>query len=178
MLEGTEGITRTHVVNAEVSGAASLCLHYDPDLVSVRELQEMAAAAGATVTRKYGHAVLPIRAVGAEDAARGIESGLGGIAGVLTASVNLAAQRAGVEFDRELVDVGRIRAALQEMGYASAPPATAEPGPGCCRPRPHGSWTVAPRRSRSRSWWPGTWCSSVRARRCPPMAWCGKAAAR
>ena len=135
MLEGEEGITRTHVLKAEVSGAASLCLHYDPDLLPLRELQRMVTAAGATVTRKFGHALIPIRAVDAEDAALRIESGLGAIAGVLNASVNLAAQRARVEFDRELVDVERIRAALQEMGYASAPPAISEHGTGCCRPR-------------------------------------------
>src|SRR5690606_30777923 len=115
MLEGEEGITRTHILNAEVPGAASLCLHFDPDLLSLRELQQMATVAGAQVTRQYGHAVLPIRAVGAEDAARRIESGLEGIAGVLSASVNLPAQRARVEFDRELVDVNRIRAVLREM---------------------------------------------------------------
>src|SRR5690606_13892963 len=48
--------------------------------------------------------------------------------------VNLAAQRARVEFDRRILSLDEIRAALAEMGYPSAPPAMPERGPGCCRP--------------------------------------------
>ena len=103
LLEGNDGITRTHVLSKGESDAATLCLHYDPDLLSLRDVEQIATAAGASVSERYGHAVLPIRAVDAEDAARRIEEALGGIPGVLNTSVNLAAQRARVEFDRTVV---------------------------------------------------------------------------
>src|SRR5690606_27126768 len=50
-------------------------------------------------------------------------------------SVNLAAQRVRLEFDRERTSTEALRSALKEMGYASAPSATAEHGPACCRPK-------------------------------------------
>ncbi len=129
ILEGTQGIVRTHVLNPEDPEGAVLCLHYDPALIPLSEVRRIADAAGATVTERFGHAVLPIRVIRGEDAARRIEESLEGIDGVLSASVNIAAQRARVEFDRELVSIDRIRSEFAGMGYPSAPPTEAAEGP-------------------------------------------------
>ncbi|MET0399824.1 MAG: heavy metal translocating P-type ATPase [Longimicrobiaceae bacterium] len=126
-------ISRTHLVPTEDGGAHALCLHYDPDVVTLAQVERLARAAGAEVTQRYGHAVLPIRAVDGEDAGRRIEGALGAFPGVTAVSVSLPAQRVRVEFDRERTSVDAIRAELGSMGYASSPPA--EHGPGCCRPR-------------------------------------------
>lgn len=130
-----QGITQTHVLNPDIPDAAVLCVHYDPATLSLGEVQRIATAAGAKVTERFGHMVLPIRAIDGEDSARRIENGLRGIDGVLGASVNLAAQRVRLEFDSERTSTEALRSALKEMGYASAPPATAEHGPACCRPK-------------------------------------------
>lgn len=138
-LEGTlgakQGIQEAHVLRGDEDGRAVLCLHYDSDRLSFRDVERVAKQAGAEITHRFGHAVLPIRAIDGEDAARRIEDDLRAVDGILAASVNLAAQRAGVEFDRDRTSVDALRAALREMGYASAPPAAAEHGPGCCRPK-------------------------------------------
>ncbi len=134
MLEGKNGITRTHLVNPDAPGGALLCLHFDPEVLPLGEVERVAAAAGATVTRRYGHAVLPIRAVDGEDAARRIENGLTAVPGVLNASVSLPAQRARIEYERDVVTLDEIRVALGRMGYPTAPPAH-EHGPSCCHPR-------------------------------------------
>src|SRR5690606_20989162 len=68
MLEGREGITHTHVVDAEVTEDAVLCLHYDPEVLSFGDIERIATSTGAMVTERYGHAVLPIHAVSGEDA--------------------------------------------------------------------------------------------------------------
>jgi Cd2+/Zn2+-exporting ATPase len=169
------GIAAAHVARDKEDGRAVLCLHYDSDRLSFREVERIAKQAGAEITHRFGHVVLPIRAVDGEDAARRIEDGLRGVDGVLAASVNLAAQRAGVEFDRDRTSVEALRAALREMGYASAPPAAAAHGPACCRPKEpvpeeagwyarnqelvwsleSGGWAFPPRR-RSGSMWPRT----------------------
>lgn len=135
MLGEKQGITQTHVLHPNIPDAAVLCVHYDPATLSLGEVQRIATAAGAKVTERFGHMVLPIRAIDGEDSARRIENGLRGIDGVLGASVNLAAQRVRLEFDRERTSTEALRSALKEMGYASAPPATAEHGPACCRPK-------------------------------------------
>lgn len=129
ILEGTPGVVRTHVVNPEGPRAAALCLHYDPETVPLGEVQRIAEAAGATVTARFGHAILPIRVIGGEDVSRRIERRLRGIEGMLNASVNLAAQRVRVEFDRERLSLDQIRSALAGMGYDSAPPAAPKQGP-------------------------------------------------
>lgn len=128
-LAGTPGVVRTHVVNPEDPEAAVLCLHYDPELIPLAEIRRIAEAAGATLTARFGHAVLPIRVVRGEDVARRIERDLEEITGVLSASVNVAAQRARIEFDREIVSLDRIRSEFSEMGYASSPPIEATHGP-------------------------------------------------
>ncbi|MNS04993.1 putative cadmium-transporting ATPase [compost metagenome] len=121
------GVTRSHVM-AEPGRPPTLCLHYDPEVTTLAQIERLACAAGAELEAQYGHAVLPLRAIGAEDAARRIESGLLAVEGVLNASANLAAQRARVEFDARRTGVGAIEAALARMGYASAPAAPERPG--------------------------------------------------
>ena len=124
LIAGRPEIQRAHLVAAD-GRAAQLCLHYDPGRVTLAQVERLARAAGAEVTERYGHAVLPLRARGAEDEARRIEAALAAQPGVLAASVNLAAQRVRVEWDRAATDGPRIRSVLEEMGFG-APAAAAE----------------------------------------------------
>jgi Cd2+/Zn2+-exporting ATPase len=126
------GVTEVHVVEREGQGH-SLCLHYDAETVTLAQVERLARAAGAELTERYGHAVFPIRAIDAEDAARRIETSLRGMDGVLAASVSIPAQRARLEFDRTRTTVDALRAELERMGYASAPPVAHQVG--CCHPR-------------------------------------------
>jgi Cd2+/Zn2+-exporting ATPase len=135
MLGEKQGILDTHIVQAEKGEKSLLCLHYDADSLSLREVERIATRAGAEITNRFGHVVLPIRAIDGEDAARRIEDELRAQPGVLSASLNLAAQRVGVEFDRERTSMEALRSTLKSMGYASAPPAASEHGPGCCQPK-------------------------------------------
>ncbi|GMU23343.1 MAG: ATPase [Phycisphaerae bacterium] len=117
LLGGERGVGNVHVV--EDGGTPTLCLHFDPALVSLAQVERLAKAAGARLTERFGHAVLSIHAIEGEDAARRIEAGLRGIDGVLGASVNLAAQRVGVEFEKARIDVEAIEENLRDMGYAA-----------------------------------------------------------
>ena len=130
VLEGRDGVERVHVTHGEEETAydvgghpdgvpqskASLCLHYDPERISLAQITDIAVRSGAKIAGRYGHEVIPIRAVGAEDEGRRIEQALREIPGVTAASVNLAAQLVRVEFDRERVDVAALRAVLADTG--------------------------------------------------------------
>jgi Zn2+/Cd2+-exporting ATPase len=137
------GILRTHVVAGDTDRSAHLCLHYDPDVIELAEVERTARAAGAIVTRRFGHAVLPIRAVDGEDAGARIEGALRDAPGVLTAAVNLPAQRVRVEFDRRLTSRATLEATLRELGYEVGEPALppdrdaghAHAHVGCCKPQ-------------------------------------------
>ena len=126
------GVTEVHLVEQDGRGHA-LCMHYDSETLTLAQVERLARAAGAEVTERYGHAVLPIRAVGAEDAAVRIEKSLLGIDGVLNASVSLPAQRARVEFEHGRTSVDEIRAELARTGYASEEPVAHQAG--CCHPK-------------------------------------------
>ena len=84
--------------------ADELCVHYDPERVSLETVTRIVRAAGAEVTKRYGHRVWPVRMVGAEDAGRKIEETLRGVEGVLSVAANLAGQVVRVEFERGRFD--------------------------------------------------------------------------
>ena len=109
------GISRAHVLG-EDKGTPALCLHYDSDSVTLAQVERLARAAGLRITERFGHAVIPFRLVGGEDAARRIEAGLARQAGVLGVSVSLPAQAARVEFDRSIVSLETIEGRLRDMG--------------------------------------------------------------
>ena len=127
MLGEHRGVVRAHAVG-EDGGPGELCLHYDPEVVTLAQVERLARSAGARLSDRFGHEVLAVRAVDGEDAARRIEVDLESLEGVIEASVNLPAQRVRVEFERDRVMVDDVVAALREMGYAATPPAQAAVG--------------------------------------------------
>lgn len=121
LMSETKGVQLVHLIDAETK-RPELCVHYQPETISLAQVERLVKAAGAELTKRYGHAILALHAVDAEDAARRIESILRAVEGVEVASVNLAAQRARVEFDRTRVSLETIEAALRSAGYAAVEP--------------------------------------------------------
>ena len=115
LLSQRRGITKTHVV--EDGGAALLCLHYDPDVITLDNVEQLAQAAGAEVRERYGHQVVSIRAVAAEDAGRRIEDTLMAVNGVVTASANLAGQVVRIEYERARFRPEDADRALRAAGF-------------------------------------------------------------
>ena len=127
LLTPRRGVLRTHVRGGD--RRPELCVHYDPALISGEDVRQLAKSAGAEIHARVGHYVIPLRAVAGEDAGRRIEQTLGAIDGVLAVSVNLPAQRARVEFDRERTATAAIDQAIRDLGFTgdavakpSAPP--------------------------------------------------------
>lgn len=54
-LTGREGVTWVHVLGSDGDQPAKLCIHYDPDALSLGRIKEIAEAAGAQVTARFGH---------------------------------------------------------------------------------------------------------------------------
>lgn len=137
LLEDRDGVVRAHVVRPDdpdfnealsspskpvldavvpVNGdGPALCLHYDPERLSLAQITEFAKAAGAGVTDRFAHVLLPLRAVGSEDNGWRLEAELRALAGVTAASVNQAGQVARIEYDRRRVDVAVIQQRLAEL---------------------------------------------------------------
>jgi Cd2+/Zn2+-exporting ATPase len=132
LLERRDGVQSVHVVepgelpadeppNHDGSPAAAadgpqLCLHYDPERLTLQQVTALAHTAGAGVTDRYAHVVVPFHAVGTEDEGRRLEDALRSLPGVSAAAVNFAGQVARVEFDRRRVDRAAIETRLREIG--------------------------------------------------------------
>ena len=61
------GVSEAHIVRE--NGKAQLCLHYDPDLISLGDIERLARRAGAAITRRYRHEAIPLQTMPAADVA-------------------------------------------------------------------------------------------------------------
>ena len=127
MLVNEPGVEAAHVVDPKEgadrdlqtdarAGEAQLCLHYDPERLTLAQVEAFAHAAGAHVTDRFGHVVWPFREVGAEDEGRRLEQIIAELKGVTAVSVNFPGQVARVEFDRRVVEEEQLRAAVIHAG--------------------------------------------------------------
>ena len=64
-LAAQRGIEQAHVVRE--NGAAKLCLHVDPNLVSLAQVERLAREAGAAVSDRYRHEQIPLVGLDAAD---------------------------------------------------------------------------------------------------------------
>jgi len=118
LLTVRRGISKAHVV--EDARGAKLCLHYDPNLITLDSVEELAKAAGAEVLERYGHRVWELRAIASEDAGLRLERSVLKLPGVLAASVNLPSQLLRVEFERASLRPADVEAAIQAVGASAA----------------------------------------------------------
>ncbi|HID64095.1 MAG TPA: hypothetical protein EYP49_15360, partial [Anaerolineae bacterium] len=122
-----KGVAQAHVVTAPAlrlrSGQARLCLHYDPNLISLDEVKKAAREEGVAIERRFHHEALPIVGMDCADCARTLEKGVEQLDGVLWASATFAVGRLVVEYDALVVARTDIVARIRELGYDVPPPA-------------------------------------------------------
>jgi Zn2+/Cd2+-exporting ATPase len=114
-LLGQKGIVRAHLERDKKP--VDLCLHYDPNILSLAQVKRLAERAGAQIINRYHHTLLPIDGMDCSDCARVIEHSVGRMEGVLAVSVNYAAQKMNVEFDKQKTDQAAIEKRVRSLGY-------------------------------------------------------------
>ena len=110
------GIDRAHVDRK--NDRVYFCLHYDPNLVTLRQVRRWAEQAGAEVAGRYGHETMTIRNMDCGDCAASIEHIFGRMEGVLSVSVNYAAEKMRIEYDSRRLRHKDIVKRLATLGYA------------------------------------------------------------
>jgi len=129
-----KGIEEAHV---DQSGdPPRLCLHYDPDLLSLAEVERYARQEGIAVQQRYRHRELRLEGLDCADCAAKLEKGVGRLDGVFYTTVDFAAARMRVEYDVERVDRTAIVGRIRRLGYDVAEEGRAqvvEAGPGGLR---------------------------------------------
>lgn len=109
------GVSYVHLHKTD--GRSSVCVHYDPDVISIEDIRSEAEMAGADITDRYRHEVLRVSDMDCEDCAASIEHILGRTDGVLNVSVNYAAERMRVEYDSTRLTHKALVRRVQKLGY-------------------------------------------------------------
>jgi Cd2+/Zn2+-exporting ATPase len=115
LLETRRGIERVHV-NHDFE-PARLCLHYNPDLVSLADVQQIARAAGSDFSARYRHERLAITGMDVADAAPALARDLEALPGMLHASVNYAAGLVFVAYDSRELTQDQVEKTITDWGY-------------------------------------------------------------
>ena len=109
------GVQRAHVVRASNGAPDRLCVHYDPDVISLPRIRQRARGLGAEITDQYGHLSWAVTGVTHPRRARTLAKRLRRLEGVVEAEAS-AAEQIRVEYNRSVTDAGGIRDALRSMG--------------------------------------------------------------
>lgn len=129
MLENHRGIHRVHV-NYDAD-PPQLCLHFDPNLISLATVERIARDSGSSFTQRYRHETIPFTGMTSADAADSLAGILRDLPGMLHANVNYAAGLAFVAYDTTILQRPLIHKTLQQMGSRPLSPtvqADGEPG--------------------------------------------------
>ncbi|NOZ73985.1 MAG: cadmium-translocating P-type ATPase [FCB group bacterium] len=114
-LEGHRGIEKAHIHRENHN--ACLCLHYNPHLVSLDQVERWAEAAGAAVRERFHHETMRITNMDCGDCATSIEHILVRRKGVLVVSVNYAAEKMRIEYDSTIISRDAIIRLVRSLGY-------------------------------------------------------------
>lgn len=120
MLGARPGIGTAHVVAAAGGAPAQLCVHYDPDILSLARIREIVRAAGAAISDRYGHILWEVAGIGHARRARTIAESLRALTGVIEADASVAGM-VRVEYDREQLSSDDLRAELTKLGAVAQP---------------------------------------------------------
>lgn len=113
--QNRKGILRAHIEREK--SPVDLCLHYDPNLLSLSEVKQIAERAGAQIIERYHHESVDIEGMDCSDCSLVIEHSIGRIEGVLNVSVNYPAEKMWVEFDSQKVNRATIEKRVRSLGY-------------------------------------------------------------
>ena len=114
-LAQTRGVDKAHL--NKTNGKAELCVHYDPDLLTLDGLERAATEAGAEVQGRYKHETMRLGGLHCTDCAGSIEAVTRRLDGVLNVSANYAAEKMSVTYDSERVNRERIVEEVKSLGY-------------------------------------------------------------
>jgi Cd2+/Zn2+-exporting ATPase len=116
LIAAQKGIVQAHIERE--NGSALVCLHYDPNLLSLDRVQHLAEQAGTRVARRYRHETLRITGMDCQDCAHSVEHILGRVPGVILASASYAAEKVRLEYDNTVISHADVVKRISWLGYA------------------------------------------------------------
>jgi Zn2+/Cd2+-exporting ATPase len=120
-MENKKGIEKVHIVPETETVKAKLCFHYNPDEISIEQVQKLAEQAGAEITEKYGHLLLEVKGIRYVRHARVIELSLRDVKGIMSVSAS-ASGWVNIEFDHHEITPQKIYSKLNKLGLTIVSP--------------------------------------------------------
>jgi Cd2+/Zn2+-exporting ATPase len=115
-LRERKDLNRAHIERDK--SPVTLCLHYDPDVLTLEEVKHLAERAGAKIINRYHHALIPIEGMDCSDCALVLEHSLSRMDGVLMVNVSFPAQKMRIEYDSRKTDQAAIEKRVRSLGYS------------------------------------------------------------
>lgn len=113
LLHQKKGIDKVHIIKSQENQKAQLCFHYDPEIIDIHQVENLAKKSGATLTERYGHLLIQVSGIRHPTHARIIESGLKDIPGIIHVSVS-GTGFIQLEYDKHLNTSENILAQIQK----------------------------------------------------------------
>ena len=114
MLKDREGIDKVHIKDSTTDGESKLCIHYQPEIITLERVQEIARNSGAKLTNQFSHVVYEVEGVRHQRHARTLTARIGDTKGVIDAQV-AASGTIRVEFDRTETNEEAIKEAIRKQ---------------------------------------------------------------
>ncbi len=113
-LRARKGITHVHAERDEPP--LRLCIHFDPNRISLDAVQRTAHKVGGAFAARYRHDRIPFEGMTSADEAVMLRRSLEALPGVLHASVNYAAGLAFVAYDARIVSPQEVAQRMRDFG--------------------------------------------------------------
>lgn len=126
-LKGRNGIDEVHIVGID-SGSPQLCVHYDPDSMTLGRVRELVQSVGVEISSQYAHLVLRTKGSLLARTARRIAEELRRVPGVLEADV-AASGSLRIEYDRSAVSQQDLIETLGSLGISGEVVPLSAPSP-------------------------------------------------
>ena len=94
-----------------------LCIHYDPNQLTLSDVKRLAERAGAQIINRFHHESIAIEGMDCSDCVTVIEHSVGRMDGVLSVNVNYPAEKMWIEYDNQKVNRAAIEKRVRSLGY-------------------------------------------------------------
>ena len=114
LLQSHKGILQTHLHLEH--DPMDLCIHYNPNLISLAAIKRIAEEAGSELRNGYRHEHIPFSGLDSADSATMIANELENLDGMLHASVNYASELTIVAYDIKILSLEKIQRTMLRFG--------------------------------------------------------------
>ncbi|GAB4256984.1 MAG: heavy metal translocating P-type ATPase [Saprospiraceae bacterium] len=118
ILEGKKGVEKVHV---KPGNPPLLCIHYNPEILSLENVRAIAEQSGAEISERYRHRLIQIEGIRHPRHARQVSEALGKKPGILEA-VATATGTLRIEYDNTKIDWAEVQQAIQDAGLTIVSP--------------------------------------------------------